>query len=81
MTAVKKPTDSKLDEALDKLVMISPNKKTYDSITSVMFQLYCGNDLGMGNGNLGFLDKVENNWRTGRKRIAKNRGLSLVKNA
>ena len=80
MTAVKKPTDSKLDEALDKLVMISPNKKTYDSITSVMFQLYCGNDLGMGNGNLGFLDKVENNWRTGRKRIAKNRGLSLVKN-
>ena len=43
-------------------------------------KLYCGNDLGMGNGNLGFLDKVENNWRTGRKRIAKNRGLSLVKN-
>jgi len=80
MTAVKKPTDSKLDEALDKLVMISPNKKTYDSITSVMFQLYCGNDLGMGNGNLGFLDKVENNWRIGRKRIAKHRGLSLVKN-
>ena len=81
MTAVKKPTDSKLDEALDKLVMISPNKKTYDSITSVMFQLYCGNDYGMGNNNLSFLDKVENNWRKGRKRIAKNRGLSLVKNA
>ena len=80
MTVVKKPNDSKLDEALEKLVLISPNKKTYDSITSVMFQLYCGNDLGMGNGNLGFLDKVENNWRTGRKRIAKNRGLSLVKN-
>ena len=80
MTAVKKPNDSKLDEALEKLVLISPNKKTYDSITSVMFQLYCGNDLGMGNGNLGFLDKVENNWRKGRKRIAKNRGLSLVKN-
>ena len=80
MTAVKKPNDSKLDEALEKLVLISPNKKTYDSITSVMFQLYCGNDLGMGNGNLGFLDKVENNWRTGRKRIAKHRGLSLVKN-
>ena len=80
MTAVKKPIESILDDALDKLVMISPNKKTYDSITSVMFQLYCGNDYGMGNGNLGFLDKVENNWRTGRKRIAKNRGLSLVKN-
>jgi|TARA_Y100000114_G_scaffold34298_1_gene29720 hypothetical protein len=80
MTAVKKPNDSKLDEALDKLVVISPNKKTYDSITSVMFQLYCGNDLGLGNGNLGFLDKVENNWRKGRKRVAKKLGLSLVKN-
>ena len=80
MTAVKKPTNSKLDEALDKLVIISPDKRTYDSITSVMFQLYCGNDYGLGDGNLGFLDKVENNWRRGRKRIAKNRGLSLVKN-
>tara|TARA_Y100001938_G_scaffold136023_1_gene198389 strand:+ start:60 stop:305 length:246 start_codon:yes stop_codon:yes gene_type:complete len=80
MTAVKKPIDSKLDEALDKLVVICPNKKTYDSITSVMFQLYCGNDLGLGNGNLGFLDKVENNWRKGRKRVAKKLGLSLVKN-
>ena len=80
MTAVKKPIDSKLDEALDKLVVICPNKKTYDSITSVMFQLYCGNDLGLGNGNLGFLDKVENNWRKGRKQVAKKLGLSLVKN-
>jgi hypothetical protein len=80
MAAVKKPTDSILNEVLDKLVLISPNKKTYDSITSVMFQLYCGNDYGMGNGNLGFIDRVENHWRQGRKRIAKNRGLSLVKN-
>ena len=48
MAAVKKPLDSILDEALDKLVIISPDKRTYDSITSVMFQLYCGNDYGMG---------------------------------
>ena len=80
MAAVK-PLDLVLDEALDKLVIISPDKRTYDSITSVMFQLYCGNDYGMGDNNLSFLDKVENNWRKGRKRIAKNRGLSLVKNA
>ena len=70
-----------LDEALDKLVIISPDKRTYDSITSVMFQLYCGNDYGMGDNNLSFLDKVENNWRKGRKRVAKIRCLSLVKNA
>ena len=81
MAAVKKPLDLILDEALDKIVLISPDKRTYDSITSVMFQLYCGNDYGMGNNNLSFLDKVENNWRKGRKRVAKNRGLSLVKNA
>ena len=80
MAAVK-PLDLVLDEALDKLVIISPDKRTYDSITSVMFQLYCGNDYGMGNNNLSFLDKVENNWRKGRKRVAKIRGLSLVKNA
>ena len=80
MAAVKKPLDLILDEALDKLVIISPDKRTYDSITSVMFQLYCGNDYGMGDNNLSFLDKVENNWRKGRKRVAKIRGLSLVKN-
>tara|TARA_R100001163_G_scaffold2279_1_gene3548 strand:- start:295 stop:537 length:243 start_codon:yes stop_codon:yes gene_type:complete len=80
MAAVK-PLDLVLDEALDKLVIISPDKRTYDSITSVMFQLYCGNDYGMGDNNLSFLDKVENNWRKGRKRVAKIRGLSLVKNA
>ena len=81
MAAVKKPLESVLDETLDKLVIISPDKRTYDSITSVMFQLYCGNDYGMGDNNLSFLDKVENNWRKGRKRVAKIRGLSLVKNA
>ena len=81
MAAVKKPLDLILDEALDKLVIICPDKRTYDSITSVMFQLYCGNDYGMGDNNLSFLDKVENNWRKGRKRVAKIRGLSLVKNA
>ena len=80
MAAVK-PLELVLDEALDKLVIISPDKRTYDSITSVMFQLYCGNDYGMGDNNLNFLDKVENNWRKGRKRVAKIRGLSLVKNA
>ena len=80
MAAVK-PLDLVLDEALDKLVIISPDKRTYDSITSVMFQLYCGNDYGMGDNNLSFLDKVDNNWRKGRKRVAKIRGLSLVKNA
>ena len=81
MAAVKKPLETVLDETLDKLVIISPDKRTYDSITSVMFQLYCGNDYGMGDNNLSFLDKVENNWRKGRKRVAKIRGLSLVKNA
>ena len=80
MAAVKKPLESVIDEALDKLVIISPDKRTYDSITSVMFQLYCGNDFGLGSANLSLIDKIENNWRIGRKRIAKTRGLSLVKN-
>ena len=71
-----------LDQALQKLVMVCPNKKTYDEITSLMFQLYCGNDFGLGNFSLSFLDKVEGCWRTGRKKAAQAKGLKLVvKNA
>ena len=76
----RKPLSEVFDRGLEKLVMISPNKKTYDELTSIMFQLYCGNDFGMGNFSLQFLDKTERAWRQGRKKVAKNLGLSLVKN-
>ena len=56
--AVKKGSEDALNQALDKLVMISPNKKTYDELTSLMFQLYCGNGFGLGNFSLSFLEKV-----------------------
>ena len=80
--AVKKSSEEALDQALDKLVMVCPNKKTYDELTSLMFQLYCGNDFGLGNFNLSFLDKVEGCWRSGRKKAASAKGLKLVvKNA
>jgi hypothetical protein len=47
-----------------------------------MFQLYCGNDFGLGNFSLSFLDKVEECWRLGRKKAASVKGLKLVvKNA
>ena len=80
MAEKKLPEPGKIDSVLDKLVLLCPNKRTYDEITSVMFQLYCGNDFGLGSANLSLIDKIENNWRIGRKRIAKTRGLSLVKN-
>ena len=71
-----------LNKVLNDLVMICPNKKTYDDITSVMFQLYCGNDYGLGNFNLSLLDHIEGCWRTGRKKAAQAKGLKLVvKNA
>ena len=79
-TVKKEALDKIFDKGLEKLVMISPNKKTYDEITSIMFQLYNGNDYGMGNFSLQFLDKTERAWRQGRKKVAKNLGLSLVKN-
>ena len=56
---VRKSSPEALEQALEKLVMISPNKKTYDEMTSLMFQLYCGNDFGLGNFSLAFLDKIE----------------------
>ena len=76
--AVKKGSESALDQALDKLVMICPNKKTYDELTSLMFQLYCGNDYGLGNFSLSFLEKIEKRWQSGRKQVAQAKGLKLV---
>ena len=77
-----KGSSEAIDQALQKLVMVCPNKRTYDEITSLMFQLYCGNDFGLGNFSLSFLDKVEECWRTGRKKAAQAKGLKLVvKNA
>ena len=76
----RKPLSEVFDKGLEKLVMISPNKKTYDELTSIMFQLYNGNDYGMGNFSLQFLSKIDRAWRKGRKQTAKKLGLSLVKN-
>jgi hypothetical protein len=75
-----KASPEALENTLKKLVMICPNKKTYDEMTSLMFQLYCGNDFGLGNFNLSFLDKVEGCWKTGRKAAAKAKGIKLVFN-
>lgn len=78
----KKSSEEILDSALDKLVLGCQSKKAYDEITSLMFQLYCGNDYGLGNFNLSFLDKIEKRWQSGRKAAAAARGLKLVvKNA
>ena len=77
--AVKKSSQEQLEAILNKLVMVCPNKKTYDEVTSVMFQLYCGNDFGLGNFSLLFLEIVENQWKSGRKLIANEKGLKLVK--
>ena len=76
--AAKISGDEKLNSALDKLVMVCPDKKSYDEITSLMFQLYCGNDFGLGNFSLSFLEKIEKRWATGRKAAAAAKGLKLV---
>ena len=76
--AVKKSSEEALDQALDKLVMVCPNKKTYDDLTSLMFQLYCGNDFGLGNFSLSFLEKIERRWSAGRKAAAAAKGIRLV---
>ena len=78
----KKSSPEALDAALEKLVICCPNKKTYDSVSSVMFQLYCGNDYGLGNFNLSLLDRFEQCWQSGRRSVAKSKGIKLVvKNA
>ena len=80
--AVKKSSKEQLEAILNKLVMVCPNKKTYDEVTSVMFQLYCGNNFGLGNFSLLFLEIVEKQWQSGGKKAAQEKGLKLiVKNA
>ena len=74
----QKASPEALENTLKKLVMICPDKKTYDEMTSLMFQLYCGNDFGLGNFSLSFLEKIENRWRSGRKKAAEAAGLKLV---
>ena len=76
--AIKKSSEEALNQALDKRVMVCPNKTTYDELTSLMFQVYCGNDFGLGNFSLSFLDKIEDRWRSGRKAAAQAKGLKLV---
>ena len=76
--AIKKSSEEALNQALDKLVMVCPNKKTYDELTSLMFQLYCGNDFGLGNFSLSFIDKVDECWKSGRRAAAKAKGIKLV---
>ena len=76
--AVKKSSPEALEQALQKLVLLCPNKKIYDDMTSLMFQLYCGNDFGLGNFSLAFLDKIEECWRSGRKKAAQAKGLKLI---
>ena len=74
----KKSSPEALDAALEKLVVCCPDKRTYDSVTSVIFQLYCGNDYGLGNFNLSLLDRFEQCWQSGRQKIAKSKGIKLI---
>ena len=75
---MKKSSPEALAKALTKSVMICPNKKTYDELTSLMFQLYCGNDFGLGNFSLSFIDYIDKCWRVGRRSAAKAKGIKLV---
>jgi len=40
--------------------------------------LYCGNDFGLGNFSLSFLEKIERRWSAGRKAAAAAKGIRLV---
>lgn len=76
--AAKKSSPEALEKAIEQLVLICPNKKVYDEMTSLMFQLYCGNDFGLGNFSLSFLDLIRKCWQRGRKAAAQAKGLRLV---
>lgn len=68
---------SKLQDVLTKLAMMCPDKKTYEEITMVMFQLHMGNDFGAGMGQM--IDLFEDSWNEGRKNKRDRLGIRIVK--
>ena len=68
---------SKLQDVLTELAQMCPDKKKYEEITTVMFQLHMGNDFGAGMGQM--IDLFEDSWSEGRKMKRSRLGLHIVK--
>ena len=68
-----------LQEALTDLADVSPTRAQYDKFTTVLFQLYAGNEMGLTYGMHELLARIEKTWKTSRKSKKAKLGLRIVK--
>jgi hypothetical protein len=68
-----------LQEALTDLANLSPNRAQYDKFTTVLFQLFAGNEMGLTYGMHELLARIEKTWKTSRKSKKAKLGLRIVK--
>jgi len=68
-----------LQEALTDLANVSPTRAQYDKFTTVLFQLYAGNEMGLTYGMHELLARIEKTWKTSRKSKKAKLGLRIVK--
>lgn len=68
-----------LQNAITDLANLSPDRKTYDRLTTVMFQLYAGNTMGLTYGATELLSMVQQTWKEARKAKLKRLGIHIVK--
>jgi len=81
--AVKKETETEiqvneLESSLRALANLTNNKKLYDKVVHLLFQLWNGNNYGLKNIRQ-FEDLVEYNWLKNRKPQAQKQGLRIIK--
>ena len=68
-----------LQEALTDLANLSPTRAQYDRFTTVLFQLYAGNEMGLTYGMHELLARIEKTWKASRKAKRSKLGIRIVK--
>ena len=68
-----------LQEALTDLAHLSPNRAQYEKFTTVLFQLYAGNEMGLTYGIHELLARIEKTWKQAQRDKKAKLGLRVVK--
>lgn len=69
---------NELDSSLKAIANLTNNKRLYDKVTELLFQLWLGNTFGLKNIHQ-FRDLIDYNWLKNRKAKAQRQGLRVVK--
>lgn len=68
-----------LQEVLTDLANLSSNRAQYEKFTTVLFQLYAGNEMGLTYGIHELLARIEKTWKQSRNEKKAKMGIRIVK--